>query len=198
MSRAIKWILGIVSGLVALCALAVAGFFIFNRFSLNRVITARRGVMPFEGPRALPLAPYQGMPGQGLPGQGMPFRHFGGFTPFGFFGSWLIVAGAIGLFVLAVAALILVLRRPSQAVVRSGLGTPYPPAAPGGPGAPHQAARFDQAGEKPGGPGISEPATAEVTPEASASGGNCPSCGRGVQADWSHCPYCGTPLAGTS
>jgi hypothetical protein len=179
MSRAVKWILGIVSGLVGLCALAVAGFFIFNRFSLSRVITARRGVMPFEGPRALPLAPYQGMPGQVMPGQGMPYRHFGGFTPFGFFGSWLIVAGAIGLFVLAVAALILVLRRPRQAVAPSGLSRPYPPAAPGGPG-------------------ISERAAAEVTPEASVSGGNCPSCGRAVQADWSHCPYCGTGLTGSS
>jgi hypothetical protein len=188
MSRAVKWILGIVSGLVALCALAVAGFFILNRFSLSRVIMARRGVMPFEGPRALPLVPYQGM----------PYRHFGGFTPFGFFGSWLIVAGAIGLFVLAVAALILVLRRPRQAVAPSGLGTPYPPAAPGGPGVPDQAVRFDQAGGIPGGPGVSERAAAEVTPEASVSGGNCPSCGRAVQADWSHCPYCGTGLTGSS
>ncbi len=23
---------------------------------------------------------------------------------------------------------------------------------------------------------------------------NCPSCGKGVQADWKNCPYCGAPL----
>ncbi len=27
--------------------------------------------------------------------------------------------------------------------------------------------------------------------------GSCPSCGRPVQADWSHCPYCGTNLKET-
>ena len=26
----------------------------------------------------------------------------------------------------------------------------------------------------------------------------CSNCGRSVQDDWSHCPYCGNPLAGTS
>jgi hypothetical protein len=26
-------------------------------------------------------------------------------------------------------------------------------------------------------------------------GYTCPSCRRGVQADWMNCPYCGTPLA---
>lgn len=26
------------------------------------------------------------------------------------------------------------------------------------------------------------------------SGRTCPNCGRGVQADWQHCPYCGTAL----
>lgn len=29
----------------------------------------------------------------------------------------------------------------------------------------------------------------------SASTRTCPSCGRGVQADWRNCPYCGTTLA---
>jgi hypothetical protein len=168
MSRAIKWTLGIVSGLVALCALAVAGFLVFNRFSLNRAITARRGVMPFGGPRPLPLAPYQGMPDQG-----MPFRHFGGFSPWGFLGGWLIVAGAIGLFVLAAAALILVLRRPGQAVMVQPAAPVQAAAIPGGAGGPDQGA-------------------------AELAGGNCPSCGREIQAEWSHCPYCGTALAGTS
>jgi ribosomal protein S27AE len=27
-----------------------------------------------------------------------------------------------------------------------------------------------------------------------ASTQTCPSCGRGVQADWKNCPYCGTSL----
>jgi hypothetical protein len=32
------------------------------------------------------------------------------------------------------------------------------------------------------------------TSNPAAPGRNCPSCGRGVQADWQNCPYCGAPL----
>lgn len=38
---------------------------------------------------------------------------------------------------------------------------------------------------------VSPPPTAPSAPQAAPSGKNCPSCGRFVQEDWSHCPYCG-------
>lgn len=175
MSRATKWILGIVSGLVGLCALAVAGFLMVSRFTMQRAFTIQRSFPRFEGPGGMP--PFQRMPDQGL-----PFRHLGGFGPFGFLGGWLIVAGAIGLFALAAMALILILRRPSQAA-RFEQGA----AIPGGPSSPVQPAAQDQP----------EAAEGEGAAEASAGGGKCPNCGREVQADWSHCPYCGTGLTGT-
>lgn len=40
-------------------------------------------------------------------------------------------------------------------------------------------------------PQVSPPPTAAPAPPAASSGKNCASCGRFVQEDWSHCPYCG-------
>jgi hypothetical protein len=174
MSKAVKWILGIVVGLVAFCALAVAGFFVFSRFNFGAVAIRRRAFLPFEGPRNLPMPPFQGTPSQ----------RFVGYSPFGFFGGWLIIAAALGLFALAVVALVLILKRPNRPAMQSVASSgQIPPSQSTGP---MQTTGFDQ------------PAAAEAAPAPSAAGQNCPSCGRAIQADWSHCPYCGTALTGTS
>jgi hypothetical protein len=190
MSKTVKWILGVVLGLVALCAVAVVGFFAFSRLYLGAVTVRQRAVIPFEGPRNLPMPPFQGM----------PYRHIVGYSPFGFFGGWLIIAAALGLFALAVVALVLVLRRPGrpamQSVVLPGPGSPSQPTGS------MQSKAYDQPAAT-GGPGTQvqppasvQPPAQEAAPEPGAAGQNCPNCGRSIQADWSHCPYCGTPLAG--
>ena len=38
------------------------------------------------------------------------------------------------------------------------------------------------------------PAASPVTPPPPSAEHACPHCGRSVQGDWSHCPYCGSPL----
>jgi hypothetical protein len=174
MSRAVKWIVGIVVVLVGLCALAVAGLFAFSRLNGGALAVGRRAFLPFEGRPNMPVAPFQGM----------PYRHFGGFTPFGFFGGWLIIAALLGLFALAVIALIVILRRPSRAALQ--------------PAARMQSAVIDQpaATERP--EAASQTGAAEGTSPSAAEGKSCPSCGRLVQADWSHCPYCGTALTGSA
>jgi uncharacterized membrane protein len=174
MSRTVKWILGIVLGLVALCALAVIGFFAFSRLNIGALVVRRRAVLPFEGQPTIPMAPFQGM----------PYRHFGGFSPFGFFGGWLVIAALLGLFALAVIALIVVLRRPSRAA--------FQPAATNQPAAPLQGVAPMQTAVT-GQPPSSDEMSPGAPPEHS-----CPSCGRLVQADWSHCPYCGTALTGSA
>lgn len=165
MNRTVKWIVGIVLGLIALCALAVVGFVAFNRLGFGTMVVRQRAFPNFEGRPDIPMAPYQGT----------PYRHFSSFYPLGFFGGWLIFAALLGLFVLAVIALIVILRRPSRAA--------YQPAAPNQPAAPLQSAITEQ------------PSSSEVTPPAVSPEHSCPSCGRAVQADWSHCPYCGTGLS---
>jgi zinc-ribbon domain len=163
MSRTVKWILGIVIGLVALCALAAVGLFAVSRLNLVRLAVGRRAVLPFAGRPSMPMAPFQGM----------PYRHFGAFSPFGFFGGWLIVAALLGLFALAVIALVIILRRPGRPALQPAAATP-PPVM--------QSAAVEQ-----------PPSPDSAAPPA-PSGQNCPSCGREIQADWSHCPYCGTAL----
>jgi uncharacterized membrane protein len=162
MSRAVKWILGIVLGLVALCALAVVGLFAFSRLNGGALAVGRRAFLPYEGRPYMPAAPFQGM----------PYRHFAGFSPFGFFGGWLIIAALLGLFALAVIALIVILRRPNRPA--------YQPAATVQPAAASQAG------------------AAKETSMPAVDGQSCPSCGRLVQADWNHCPYCGTALTGSA
>lgn len=43
-------------------------------------------------------------------------------------------------------------------------------------------------------PPSASPVAPLVTAEPNAPVKTCPNCGRPVQADWTHCPYCGAPL----
>jgi hypothetical protein len=179
MTRTVKWILGIVIGLVLVCAIVAVGFIAINRLNIGTLAVGRRAFLPFQGRRIMPMQP----------GEGMPYHRVGGFFPFGFLGGWLIFAAFLGLFALLVIALVLLLRRPSHAVVQSSVANQ--------PLTPMQSAVIDQA--TTGGPAMpDQPPVADAAPTPSSAGQNCPSCGRAVQTDWNHCPYCGTTLAGSA
>jgi uncharacterized membrane protein len=169
MTRTVKWILGILIGLVSLCAVVVLGLFAISRLGFGAVAVSRRGFTPFDGRGPMPMAPYQEM----------PYRHFGAFSPFGFLGGGLILAALLGLFVLGVIALVLLLRRPARAAIQSTV--------------PMQSAAVDPAA--PSGQISPDQSTAAQAMPSAPTGQSCPSCGRSVQADWSHCPYCGTGLS---
>ena len=186
MNRTVKWILGVVLGLVALCILAAVSFFAISRLNLGAVAVGRRAFLPFEGQRSLPMAPFQGM----------HYRHFGGFSPFGFFGGWLIIAALLGLFALAVVAMVLILRRPSRPMLQSVASSSQIP--PNQSTAPMQSTAFDQSAAINQPADSNQPVAPDMTPSPTAAGQNCPSCGRSIQADWSHCPYCGTALSGSA
>ncbi|MEJ2599861.1 MAG: zinc ribbon domain-containing protein [Anaerolineales bacterium] len=176
MTRTVKWILGILIGLVSLCAVVVLGLFAISRLGFGAVAVSRRGFTPFDGRGPMPMAPYQEM----------PYRHFGAFSPFGFLGGGLILAALLGLFVLGVIALVLLLRRPARAAIQSTVpiqSAAVDPAATGAPMTSDRPAAQDQS------------TPSQVIPPSAPTGQSCPSCGRSVQADWSHCPYCGTGLS---
>jgi len=46
--------------------------------------------------------------------------------------------------------------------------------------------------------GIQQVIRAGGLPPAAPPAARCPQCGRPVQADWAHCPYCGASLTGGS
>lgn len=95
-----------------------------------------------------------------------PGSRFDGFFFWGRLAGWLIGLGFLALIVLAAIVLVLALTRRQPAQVVS---TPSAPVRDSGtPSAP----------------------AAVPTP-----GRTCPNCARPVQEDWSHCPYCGAPLA---
>jgi hypothetical protein len=153
MKTALKWILGILIGLVLLAVVVAAGYFIFTQWNVAGVMMRPRVALPFEGRRGVPLEPFRMM----------PYQRFGGFFPLRLIGSGLFCLGFLALIVLGAVALVRVLRQPRVAAV-----TPAPAAAP-----------------------IQMPEAAQ-NPVATR---NCSNCGKPVQEDWSHCPYCGNTLA---
>ena len=154
MKTALKWILGILIGLVLLAVIAVAGYFIFTQWNVAGVMMRPRVFTPFEGRRSMPFQPY-GM---------MPYQRFGGFFPLRLIGSGLFCLGFLALLVLAVVALVRVMRQPRLASV---IPTPAP---------------------------VATPIPMPEAPEAPITTRNCSNCGKPVQEDWSHCPYCGNTL----
>ena len=158
MSKALKWILGIIIVLLVVAVVAGIGFLIFGRFNGIGVMMGARQIRPFGFGRMMPMHPFFGFPGGRL----------NGFFPLRFVFGWVFCLGILALIVFGVLALIFGLRRAPQAS-----GTPAQMVSPA-PSVPLT----------PSG----EPAPVE------APAHNCPSCGRQVSEDWSHCPYCGSPL----
>ncbi len=152
MKTAIKWILGILIGVVLLAAVAAVGYFVFTRWDGISFMMRPRVLMPFEG-RRMPIQPFGGI----------PYQRFGGFFPLRLIGSGLFCLGFLALIVLGVVVLVRVLRQPGQAAIIAA-----PAVAP-----------------------IQMPEPVQ-TPAVTR---NCSNCGKPVQEDWSHCPYCGNTLS---
>ena len=145
MSRAAKWIIGTLLGLVVLAAIVLGGFWLFSWLGRGFGMFGPRGMMPFYGG---PEMPFRGM---------HPYR---GFFPFGGLRILGLVAG--GLICLGFLALIVV----GVIALAGGIGRRSGPTE----------------------------APASITPPPAAAVRTCPNCGRPVQEDWSHCPYCGEDL----
>jgi hypothetical protein len=151
-----KWILGILTGVVILAALAAVGYFVFSHWA------GMRGNLPWDDRgwrQQMPMHPYRGLPGM----------RSGIFSPLRFVGGGLLCLGVLALLVAGVYLLVRGLRRP-QNMTTAASATPV--AVPAAIVAPAPAA-----------------APAPAVEHA------CPNCARQVQADWTHCPYCGAPLS---
>jgi hypothetical protein len=164
-----KWILGIVGGLLVLGLIASA---FFLRFALPMM--AGRGVV---APRA-----FQGTGPQRVP------RMFGGMGGFGRFGPMGFGRGGMMMFLphllwqlvllaLVVAGVIFLVRAISKPrVVQVAAVSPGSPAGP-----------VVQ-------PAVIAPTPFETAAVAAAPLKTCASCGRELQNEWNHCPYCGAKV----
>lgn len=112
------------------------------------------------------LMPWRNMPMN--PYFGMPGGRLGGFFPLRMIAGWVFSLGILALIVLGIIALAAAFRRSSQ-----------PSAAP--------AQAVSAVAVTP--PSPANPPAVDESPART-----CPSCGRPANADWSHCPYCGSPL----
>jgi uncharacterized membrane protein len=145
MNKTLKWILGILIGLLVLAAIAAVAFFGFGGWYGHGMMGAY-GFRNWEGRGVMPMHP------GGFWGRSGGFRG-GGFFWLGMLPGLLFNLGILVLIVLGVIYL-----------VRALTG--------------HRA-----------------PATTNAQISAAEPVKTCSNCGKSVQADWMHCPYCGNSLA---
>lgn len=182
MKTSSKWILGIGIALIVVLALVIiAALAINNWSSLDWAYGVRVGRL-WDGDqifpsRVIPIRPEMGFQ------EPLFYSNF----PWG-------IAGIIGLFclcpvllvVLLVVGLVAVLRRPTR---KTPPPSPPPPLSPQAEGLEQDEGKSEIEREPTTPGGIN--AQPQKGVEASST---CSYCGREVQADWSHCPYCGAAL----
>lgn len=169
MKKGLKWLLGIVIGLVIVAALVIGALVVFNHFRGSGVFATNRSYRFSYNQRVMP---WQNMPGLTRPPERnfvrpfvtSPFSRIGMFRPLSWLFGCLVCLGFIILVVLGVVYLIRGPRRAQQSAV-----SPAPMASPAATAAPS--------------------APVQATVHA------CPHCGQMVQDDWKHCPHCGGPLS---
>jgi hypothetical protein len=169
-----KWLLGILGALIVLGIIASAFFVRF--FWQMPMMAGQRGFVPrnFPGPGAQRLPPmFGGMDGFGR--MGMGFRGGGLFY---FLPHLLFQLLILGLVVAGVIFLVRALSRPRA----------------GAPGGMQVAAAAPGAASVPVAAAVIPPAPLETVATEPAPVRTCVSCGRQLQADWTHCPHCGTPV----
>jgi hypothetical protein len=181
MSKALKWILGIFGVLIVVAIVVGVGFLAVSHWGGARWMMNARAFEPFNDGRVnprnvpqyrMPMHPGWNMPmapGMGRRG-GFPIGRFGGFFPLGLIFGGLFWAAIVFFVVLGVIYLIRGRNNGKKPAVVAAVS-----AAPAT---------------------MEAPAAVESmpveTPEQAAA--TCPNCGREVQEDWSHCPYCGQQL----
>jgi len=127
MSKTMKWMIGILVGLLLVCLLAAAGYLVFSQINLPaRGVTILRdldGSRPFDRD----VAPWDHMPMR--PNRWAPAGLLRGFFPFGGLIGGLVCLGFLSLVVLGIVALVISLMRSKKpaAVAPSQVG----PATPG-------------------------------------------------------------------
>jgi hypothetical protein len=161
MSKALKWILGILIGLIVVAALVTIGFLVADRIGWGHGMMDVRTVQPWRDGR---IMPWRDMPMR--PYSRLYQQRVGGFFPLATIAGGLFCLGVLVLIVLGIIALVRALRRPAQ-VSAAPVAPPPPEPAP-----------------------ATTPAQVVTHP--------CSTCGRQVQDDWVHCPYCGADLSGST
>jgi hypothetical protein len=188
-SKALKWILGILGVLIVVAVVVGVGFLAVSHWGGTRWMMSARSFEPYEGGRVnpwrnspqfeMPMHPNWGMPmAPGTAGHRgrFPLGRFGGFFPLGLIFGALFWGAVVFFVVLGVIYLFRGRNKPQAQSVGSG----YVAAATAVPATP-QAPIVEET--------VSTPAEAPAQEAAT-----CPNCGQAVQAEWSHCPHCGQKL----
>ena len=168
MSRTLKWVLGIVIGVIVVVGLVAVGYFAFTHWSGVSRMVESRAVHPFFDDRNMP---YRDMPMRPFNRQfgEMPGMRIVRFSPLGWIFGGLVKLGLLALIVVGSIVLIRSLWRSRPAAVQPVQSTPV--------------------AAQPVQPAPVETQTAEVVSPT------CPNCGFAVQEGWKHCPNCAHDLS---
>jgi hypothetical protein len=201
MKKSMKWIIGIIIGLVIVVVLVGLGFMIFNH-SYGNQWTQGRMYMSFDDEfdmhgRGFGLLPN----GRGL----YNFGDFGirRFFPFASFLGSIFCIGIITLIILGIVALFRNLQKPAQPVQRTQ--PPMPPSVEPAISQKTTIAPIENAIVKEpiitpveSDLGSDIDRISDVPSSVPSSVKTCSVCSFPLQENWKHCPNCGTDLSGTS
>jgi zinc-ribbon domain len=165
MKKGLKWLLGILVGLMIVAVLVGVGTLVINRWHNDGFGMANRSYRFSDNEQNWN---FRNMPGVIPPRMGNPIRPFGG-TTLNRSGGFRLLPMLFGCFIFAGFLILIVL---GLVFLLGGRRQPQPSVAPSTPAAAPAAAASVQA----------------------TTGHPCPHCGQIVKEDWKHCPYCGGPL----
>jgi hypothetical protein len=176
MKTSTKWILGIVIALLVLCVIGGVGGVVATRWFggigwhmdgwSRQPWSDQDGVQPW---RQMPMHPDQGM--WMKPYNDGRSMMLGRFAPLRLAATSLLCLGMLALVVIGIVLLVRGTRKSNSPPVPTAV------VSAAAPEAEPQAVAEDVS-----------PAAAEPAPVKT-----CPNCGRPVEDEWSHCPYCGAP-----
>lgn len=171
-----KWIIGIAVTLLVICLVVGAAGVVISMIGGSAwQLETRSGQLWSDEQEVSPWHAMPMEPGQYLwmhPMRGINGVWSGIFSPLRIIGLCLLCLGFLALLVIGI---VLLVRRPgrSQATTTTAVPEQVPAPAPAPSPAPMET-------------------LVQETP-AAATKRVCPNCAQSVEADWSHCPYCGAP-----
>ena len=135
MSKAAKWIIAILIGLLALAAIAAAGVWVYTHWNSGGWMMSERGLRSWDNDRDFPgrILPWRGMHPNMMPFGGMHGGWFGGFFPLGMLFGGLLQLGILALVIYGIYALVRGLSRPRQEAVSTQVVAPAAAASQAAP-----------------------------------------------------------------
>jgi hypothetical protein len=162
MRSSLKWIFGILIGLLVVVLVVGAIFFLTNNWMGSGWWQGSHSAMMWHDERVLPRDRMPMAPNPRVFGPA-----YSGFSPLRFIGGGIICLGFLGLLTLGTILLVMALRKPASAVATQASSVTSPSTTP---------------------VEVTNQPSTSIGPDEAAK---CSNCQKTIQKGWEFCPYCG-------